>query len=105
MIVNALSVLGRDELAAIKIQVGEKGLGLIIRADSSIAPHHFYQQPFVLTAAADKNERPLLLHCAGGDKPITLVTAPTASLRTVPGLQALVVGPATAHIRRQQPVR
>lgn len=90
---GALSALGRDELAAIRSQVEEKGMGLIIRADSSLAPHHFYQQPFTLTAAADKNERPLLLHIAGEDKPLTLLTAPAAWLRAVSGLQPLVWDP------------
>lgn len=90
---GALSALGSNELAAIRTQVEEKGLGLIIRADSSIAPNHFYNQPFTLTAAADKNERPLLLHCAGLDKPLTLISAPAAWLRAVPGLQPLVWDP------------
>lgn len=90
---GALSALGSNELGAIKAQVEEKGLGLIIRADSSVAPHHFYNRPFTLTAAADKNERPLLLHYAGADKPVALLTAPAAWLRTVPGLQPLVWDP------------
>jgi hypothetical protein len=87
---GALSALGRDELNAIRSQVEEKGLGLIIRTDSSVAPNHFYQQPFTLTTAFDKNERPLLLHCAGEATPVTLVTAPATWLRAVPGLQPLV---------------
>ena len=90
---GALSALGRDELVAIRSQVEEKGMGLIIRADSSLAPQHFYQQPFTLTAAADKNERPLLLHSIGADTPRTLLTAPAAWLRAVPGLQPLVWDP------------
>lgn len=90
---GALSALGRDELGAIRSQVEEKGLGLIIRADSSRTSHHFYQQPFTLTAATDKNERPLLLHSAGADKPLTLITAPAAWLRAAPGLQPLVWDP------------
>ncbi|HEY0609488.1 MAG TPA: hypothetical protein VGD35_07520 [Chitinophaga sp.] len=90
---GALSALGRDELGAIRSQVEEKGMGLIIRADSNIAPHQFYNQPFTLTAALDKNERPLLLHSAGADKPVALVTAPAAWLRSVPGLQPLIWDP------------
>jgi hypothetical protein len=89
----ALAALGRDELGAVRLQVAEKGLGLIIRADSSIASGQFYGQPFTLTAAADKNERPLLLHSAAGDKAVTLVTAPAAWLRNTPGLQSLVWDP------------
>lgn len=90
---GALSALGRDELGAIRAQVEEKGLGLIIRTDSSNAPHNFYDQPFVLTAAAERNERPLALYTAGNHKPFTLVTAPGAWLRTAPGLHPLVWDP------------
>lgn len=89
---GALAALGRDELGAIRAQVEEKGLGLIIRTDS-ITSHNFYDRPFALTAAADKNERPLQLHTAGPGKPVTLVTAPAAWLRSIPGLQPLVWDP------------
>jgi hypothetical protein len=87
---GALSALGRDELGAIRAQVEEKGLGLIVRTDSSNTPGSFYSRPFALTAAADRNEHPLLLHTAGSARSLTLVTAPAAWLRTVPGLHPLV---------------
>ncbi len=89
----ALAALSGPELGALRAQVSEKGLGIILRADSGIAARNFYDRGFALSPAADKNERALSLQIVGSTMSANLLTAPAAYLRPAPGLQPLVWGP------------
>lgn len=90
---GALAAMGREELGAIRSQMAEKGLGLIVKADTVTASGSFYDRSFSLMPAADRNERPLLLHTAGAGPAVPLITAPASYLRPAPGMQALVWAP------------
>jgi hypothetical protein len=89
----ALEALSGPEQGALRTQVSEKGLGIILRADSGTVARNFYDRNFALSAAADKNERALSLQIAGSTMAASLLTAPSAYLRPAPGLQPLVWGP------------
>jgi len=91
---GALAALNARELTAIRTQVADKGLGLLVKTDSG-AVRNFYNQPFPLTAAADKNERPVTLQLAGTTAMLHM-EAPLYITAT-PGTQALVTD-AQQHI-------
>lgn len=84
---GALAVLNARELTAIRTQVADKGLGLLVKTDSGAA-RNFYNQPFPLTAAADKSERAVTLQLAGTTATLRM-EAPVYITHT-PGTQALV---------------
>ncbi|HEY8917307.1 MAG TPA: hypothetical protein VIM87_12735 [Chitinophaga sp.] len=83
----ALAALNARELAAIRTGVADKGLGLLVKTDSG-AVRNFYNQPFPLTAAADKSERPVTLQLTGTTAMLHM-EAPLYITAT-PGTQALV---------------
>jgi hypothetical protein len=91
---GALAALNARELAAIRTQVADKGLGLLIKTDSGAA-RNFYNQPFPLATAADKSERPVTLQLAGTTGTLRM-EAPVYITHT-PGMQALVTD-AQQHI-------
>ncbi|WP_217607341.1 hypothetical protein [Chitinophaga sp. GbtcB8] len=91
---GALAALNARELAAIRTQVADKGLGLLVKTDSG-AVRNFYNQPFPLTATADKSERPVTLQLAGTTAMLRM-EAPVY-ITSTPGTQALVTD-AQQHI-------
>ncbi|KAA2244898.1 hypothetical protein F0L74_02740 [Chitinophaga agrisoli] len=89
LLISDRAALNSTELGSIRTQVAEKGLGLIIKADSSAGGRTFYNQPFPLTAAADKSERAVSLQTASGSAGALQMEAPVY-IQPLPGTQALV---------------
>ncbi len=96
LLVSDKAAINATELAGIRTQVAEKGLGLIIKTDSSVMKaessagnRSFYSQPFPLTASSDKSERAVSLQTGNGPAGV-LHTEMLVYIQTPPGAQALV---------------
>lgn len=87
---QALQSAGESELAAIRTQVAEKGMGLIVRADTTIATTAFYNAPFALTVSADHLPKKLQLVAEAAQPAAALPFEQTVYINGSAGTQALV---------------
>jgi len=88
VVIGDLSVLKAEE--ALKPEVTQKGMGVIIRADSLSKGSSWLQTNFPVEKLAVKNSSPITLNIRGGkSKSVPLNTDPIF-IREIPGTQALV---------------
>lgn len=87
VVIGDLSVLKTE--GALKPEVIQKGLGLIIRADSLSKGSSWLQADFPVEKLAVKNPSPLALNIRGMNKPVPLKTDQTF-VREMPATQTLV---------------
>ncbi|TWI91621.1 hypothetical protein LX66_0996 [Chitinophaga japonensis] len=86
----ALAALSSSERATLQAQVAEKGLGLVIKADSSMMRRRFYDRPFILSAAGNREAHPQSITVLPAGTVGTLPAVQPLYVRSAPGLQPLV---------------
>ena len=85
-----LALIPKPELAAIQTQVAQKGMGLIVRADSAAATSSFYAGRFPLTAASGDVEQQVNVFLTdSADVMPALPIANPLSIRNLPGTRPL----------------
>lgn len=86
-----LSLIAKPELAAIQTQVAQKGMGLIVRADSAEAYSAFYANRFPLTAATGNTEQQVNVFLTGTTNVMPALPASNPLfIRNRPGARPLV---------------
>lgn len=89
--VSELATINRSELAAIESQVAQKGIGLIVRADSASARNAFYSRPFPLLENSDKKQKDLSIYIPVSNQYVpALTTEQPVYIRPKPGAKSLI---------------
>ncbi|MGN6355661.1 MAG: hypothetical protein ACTHLB_19910 [Parafilimonas sp.] len=86
----ALSSLSRQELFNINNQVNDKGLGLIIKTDSTEKPALFYRNNCSVVPSSNHNKQTLLMQLAGNDTISSLPVENAAFIKINDGARALI---------------
>lgn len=86
----ALSSLSRQELFNINNQVNDKGLGLIIKTDSTEKPALFYRNNCSVAPSSNHNKQTLLMQLPGNDTTSSLPVENAAFIKINDGARALI---------------
>ncbi|MFT4153931.1 hypothetical protein [Parafilimonas sp.] len=86
----ALAALSRQELFSIKNQVSDKGLGLVIKTDSTQAPAIFYNGNCAVAPSSNHNKQILSVQLPGKDTASALPAEDAAFIKVNSGAGALI---------------
>lgn len=87
---NALSSLSKQELFSIQEQVTNKGLGLVIKADSTAKPAVFFEGNCAIAPSSNHNKQTLSIQLPGNDSASTLPVENVSFIKVNNGTKALI---------------
>lgn len=87
---SSFKLLSGAESSAIQQQVAQKGLGIIVKADSAGKGSSFLANAFAMDRLADKNQKSLSLNINGQNRPSAKITLDAVFIKPQPNTKPLV---------------